>query len=75
MDFREIMELKKVSMSLSIKSIDNVNELSSLLRENNRTRVVSTALEIAKIILKQVKSGKHIIVRDENDKEQELTFV
>ena len=68
-------ELKKVSMNLSVKSIDNIDELSSLIGENNRTRVVSSALEIAKAIFKQVKSGKHIIIRNDDGSEQEINFI
>jgi predicted transcriptional regulator of viral defense system len=68
-------ELKKVSMNLNTNSINNVDELSLLFGEKNKTRVISSALEIAKAIFKQIKAGKHIIIRDEDGSEQEITFI
>lgn len=69
---KQINDIKKTSINLSSKS---TNELSLMLGESDRTRVISSALEIAKIIVKQVKMGKHIIVRNEDGGEQEIIFI
>ena len=66
--------LTKISMNLSARTINNINELSEILGDTNRTRVVASVIELAKIILSLEKHGKKIIIRDGN-KEQEITFI
>lgn len=68
-------KLTRVNMNLSERSLDNVSQLSDMIDEKNRTRVIASALEIAKAILKSVKNGKHIIIRDEDGSEQEMNFI
>ena len=71
----ENKSLTKVSMNLSQKSLKNVEEVSKLIQEDNKTRVVSSSLEITKEILQLVKNGKKIIVKNEDGSEQELKFI
>jgi hypothetical protein len=68
-------KLTQVSMNLSSRSLKNIDELSALIGEANRTRVISSSLEIAKAILQQTNNKKHIIVRDEKGVEQEMNFI
>lgn len=64
---------KKVSMILTGKSLKNVTELGELIGESQRTRIIASALEIAKEIMTQVKiNNKMLIFRDDNGNEQEL---
>jgi hypothetical protein len=72
---KNMTKLTKVSMNLSQKSMDNVEELSKLIQESNRTRVVASALGVAKAIIKQVLKGNHIIIRDNNGNEKEMNFI
>jgi len=65
----------KVTMNLHQRSIDNVELLSSIMKEKNRTRVVSSSLEISKNLLTRVKAGDKIIVESPDGTRQELTFV
>lgn len=65
----------KVSMNLSSKSINNVEELSRLFDEPNRTRVIALALEIALNIMSYKKEGTAIIVREKSGKESQLNFI
>ena len=67
-------KLTQVSMNLSNRSLKNIDELSNLIGETNRTRVVSSSLEIAKAILQQTNNKKHIIIRDADGTEQEMNF-
>ena len=69
------MKHTKISMVLTPKSLNNVEELGELIGETNRTRVIASALEVAKAILKQVKEGKHVILRDESGSEKEMNFI
>lgn len=71
----EKKSLTRVSMNLSQKSLKNVEEVSRLIQEDNKTRVVSSSLEITKEILQLVKSGKKIIIKNEDGSEQELKFI
>jgi hypothetical protein len=68
-------EVTRVNMKLSKRSLDNVSQLSEIIGDKNRTRVIASALEIANAIMKSVKSGKHIILRDEDGSEQEMKFI
>lgn len=67
--------LTQVSMNLSNRSLKNIEELSTLIGETNRTRVVSSSLEISKEILKLIKDGNHIIVRGSDGVEREMSFI
>ena len=62
-------------MNLNQKTIDNVDELSKIIGETNRTRVVSSSLELAKQILNIARNGAKIIVKNEDGSEQELKFI
>ena len=68
-------KLKKVTMNLNDKSIKNVESLSEMTGEKNKTRVVTSSLEIAKQILAYSKKGKKIIIKDEDGNEQEIKFL
>ena len=68
-------KLTQVSMNLSSRSLKNIDELSALIEETNRTRVISSSLEIAKVILQQANNKKHIIIKDDNCVEQEMNFI
>jgi hypothetical protein len=68
-------KLTQVSMNLSSRSLKNIDELSALIGEANRTRVISSSLEIAKAILEQTNNKKHIIIRDDKGVEQEMNFI
>ena len=70
-----IMGFTKVSMNLNQRTIENVDELSKLIGESNKTRVVSSSLELAKQILEMAKKGAKFIVRNPDGSEQELKFI
>jgi hypothetical protein len=53
----------KVSMNLNQRSIENVNRLCELLGETNKTRVVSTSLELARVILEIKNRGDQFLIR------------
>jgi hypothetical protein len=65
----------KVSMILSGKSLETASTLGEIIGEESRTRVVSSALEIAKEIMKQVKEGKHLVLKGDDGSEQELKII
>jgi metal-responsive CopG/Arc/MetJ family transcriptional regulator len=67
--------MKKVSMNLSKKTLNNIDILSKMIGESNRTRVIASALEIAKTILEQKNSGNQIIIRYDNGDEQTINFI
>jgi len=64
-----------VSMNLSNKTMLNIDLLSELIGESNRSRVVASAFEIANIILTQTNNGKQIILRLEDGSEQNIDFI
>jgi hypothetical protein len=67
--------MKRVTMNLSDRSFQNVNELIRLMKNENRTVVVSNSLEIAKSILTETNAGKKVLLRDSNGNDQELKFI
>lgn len=67
-------DLKKVSMNLSKRSLDNIEFIGLFIQESNKTRVISTALEVARFILTEINQNKKVILRDENT-EQELRII
>lgn len=67
--------LKQVSMYLTEKSIENVEALSKMLSETNRTRVVAISLEITRTIMEHILQRDEIIFRSPDNKEKQLHFV
>jgi hypothetical protein len=67
--------MKKVSMNFSERTLNNVDILSQMIGESNRTRVISSSIEIAKTILEQKNSGKQIVIRSEEGYEQTINFI
>lgn len=67
-------DLKKVSMNLNRKSLENIEEISKIIGEKNKTRVVSSALQITVEIFNIAKENK-VILRDKNGNDQELFFI
>jgi metal-responsive CopG/Arc/MetJ family transcriptional regulator len=67
--------MKKVSMNFSERTLNNVDILSKMIGESNRTRVIASAIEIAKTILEQKNSGKQIIIRSDEGYEQTINFI
>jgi hypothetical protein len=65
----------RVTMNLSESSMNNVEDLSNLIGESNRTRVITSSLIVAKAIISQVKAGKQIILRDAEGNEKEMSFI
>jgi hypothetical protein len=70
----EKRNITRVSMNLNDKAINRVNYISEILDEPNKTRVVTTALVIAKTIIEEIKKGKTIILRDKNGYEESVKF-
>lgn len=67
-------KLTKVSMNLSNRSLANIDEISVIIDEKNKTRVVSASLQITLELLNRMKDNK-LIIRDKNGDEQELHFI
>jgi metal-responsive CopG/Arc/MetJ family transcriptional regulator len=67
--------MKKVSINFSERTLNNVDILSQMIGESNRTRVISSSIEIAKTILEQKNSGKQIVIRSEEGYEQTINFI
>lgn len=71
----EKSELKKVSMNLSNKTLTNIDVLSKLIQEPNRTRVVASALELARYILEKENSGNQFLMKDKDGKTVKLKLI
>jgi hypothetical protein len=64
--------LKKVSLALNQKSVKNVEYISAVIGESNKTRVIAIALKCARVILEHRNKGHQIIFKDENDNESQM---
>lgn len=67
--------MKKVSMNLSSRSISTIDELSKLIYAPNKTRVVTSALEVAKHIIKEQSQGSKIIIEKEDGSKSILKVI
>lgn len=68
-------EMKEVTMNLNVRSLSNIEKLSEIIKEDTKTKVVSTSLEIARNILERVAKGDKVIIRSADNSEVELTFI
>lgn len=69
---------KIILVSLSDKSLENALALGKILREEDRAKVVSLALEISREIIERIKNGKKLTVFMEGSvskSEEELAFI
>lgn len=68
------MKLKKASMNINERTINNIEKISELTGEKNKTRVIAIALELPRKILEMNKDGQKIIIR-KGKIETEMTFL
>jgi hypothetical protein len=69
-------KITKISMNLSEKSIQNIDEITNLTHVSNKTTAVATALSLARTILEQIEDGKKVVIKNaDNSEEQELKFL
>ena len=64
--------MKKVTMNLTDKDIENLNELYEELNVRSKAGAVSTSLGIAQAILRAKQKGGRIIIENEKGESQEL---
>lgn len=67
-------KLKRVSMNLNERSLDNVNKICELTKEYNKTRAIAISLEISRKILELYSGGDKIIFRNETQ-DREISFL
>jgi hypothetical protein len=65
-------KLKKVSMDLSPRTLNTIEELSISLNEPNKTGVIVKALEITKYIVDKEYMGAKILIKESNGNVIEL---
>lgn len=66
----KIKELKLEQVKLGAKDLERVEVLKKMIGETNRTRVVITALELAELVVKNMKNGNQIAIEHpDNQKE------
>lgn len=58
----EIKEMKLEQVKLREKDLERVEVLKKMIGETNRTRVVITALELAELVVKNMKNGNQIAI-------------
>lgn len=66
--------LRKISLNLNERSLDNISELTKLIGDENKTRAISLSLEIARQVVEMKKNGYKIILR-KNSKEKEIELI
>jgi hypothetical protein len=67
--------LTRVSMNFNKRSLDNVEVISKLLPEGNKTRVVSIALELTRTILEMRDKGDKILTEDSKGQIREMKLI
>ena len=67
-------KLTKVTMNLSQRTIDNVDLINGIIKAKNKTQAVSTAIEIAKIILTEIQNGNKIKIEQPDGNIKEISF-
>lgn len=68
-------DLTKITMNLSHRSMANVEELSEMLDETNRTRVIASSLEVTKHLIAEVKKGNRLFFEDNKGNKSELKMI
>lgn len=67
--------MKLVQMKLSEKDLERVEVLKQLIGEQNRTKVVMTALELAEIVFKNMKSGNKIAIEHPDSQKEYIRIM
>lgn len=71
----ETRELKKVLVTMSGSTYQNIEELKEALKDNNRSNIVAKSVELAKYITDAKKSNKKILIEDENGNVKQIEFI
>ena len=69
------IEYKKISLALSQKSLNDVDYISTVVGEKNKTRCIAISLKIARNILEHISNKDEIIFRDENGNEKTMSLI
>jgi len=67
--------IKKVLLSISDGTYENIEDLKGLMNDQNRSNVVAKSVELAKFITSAQRSNKKILVEDEDGKVKEIKFI
>lgn len=63
-------EMQLVQMKLSNKDLERVEVLKQLTGETNRTQIVMTVLELAELVIKNMKNGNNIAIEHPNQRKE-----
>lgn len=66
---------KLVQMRLQPKTLESINDLSKLTRTDNRTQIVSSAIQLTAELLSNLKQGAKIYIEKPNGQKELLKFI
>lgn len=66
---------KLVQMRLQPKTLESIEDLSKLTRTNNRTQIVSSAIELTADLLANLKQGAKIYIEKPNGQKELLKYI
>lgn len=64
------MKRNNLTISFNEESLVNIDIIGEIIREKNNDRIIASALNVAKTILKEVKKKKTVILISEDGKQE-----
>lgn len=65
----------KVTLILSNKTVNRVNNIKEITDETNRTRIMATGVELLEKMINEVQEGGSIFIKKKDGSEQEIKIL
>lgn len=60
----DLKEIKKVMVSMSEKTLQDINSVSDIIGDSNRSNIVAKAVQVLKFIAEEINEGGELIIKE-----------
>lgn len=60
----DLKEIKKVMVSMSGKTLQDINSVSDIIGDSNRSNIVAKAVQVLKFLSEEISEGGELIIKE-----------
>ncbi len=62
----DLKEIKKVMVSMSGKTLQDINSVSDIIGDSNRSNIVAKAIQVLKFLSEEISEGGELIIKEKD---------
>lgn len=62
----DLKEIKKVMVSMSGKTLQDINSVSDIIGDSNRSNIVAKAVQVLKFLSEEISEGGELIIKEKD---------